>query len=132
MTDIDFKATVCPHCKSKIGSGSCGTFVILFFITMWIAVFANYNSTPWSNSLWAPDMVEVCTYSQMKIEKWLKSPSSAEHASCSQAEYIKTLNKHKFSSYVDSQNSFGAMIRTNYICITTFEWDWYNIQCDIK
>lgn len=52
---------------------------------------------------------------QFVLEK-LKSPGSAEFASVydTKSEYAGD-NVYIVKSYVDSQNSFGAKIRTNYI-----------------
>lgn len=54
---------------------------------------------------------------QRCIEAQLKSPSTAKFNP--DLDYgVKKVNDTVFtiSSYVDSQNSFGAMVRTNYTC----------------
>lgn len=50
----------------------------------------------------------------------LKSPGSAKFPGLFESEnHIKYLGdrKYKIDSWVDSQNSYGALIRTNYSCI---------------
>lgn len=69
-------------------------------------------------------------YSQDCVEQQLKSPSTAEFPYDSE-EFVTKIDEDTFiiNSYVDSQNSFGAMIRTNYICqITLNDNDTYT--CD--
>ncbi|PJZ87450.1 hypothetical protein [Leptospira levettii] len=55
------------------------------------------------------------------IKKSLKSPKSAEFSSITETRIIeleKGPENYTFqvTGYVDAQNSFGAQIRTNYIC----------------
>jgi hypothetical protein len=54
---------------------------------------------------------------QLNVENRLKSPSSADFPSSLSTD-IRDVGNNVFEirSYVDSQNSFGAMIRTDYFC----------------
>lgn len=58
----------------------------------------------------------VCA--QLTVPDLLKSPSSAKfpHADYKQVVSYEGNDKYTVESYVDAQNSFGAMIRTNYRC----------------
>lgn len=58
---------------------------------------------------------EVALAGQKFMEKSLRAPSTAKFAPLfkSQIKKIKT-GHYTVSSYVDSQNGFGAMIRSNY------------------
>lgn len=60
------------------------------------------------------DNIDAITYAQIEIEQHLVSPGSAEHP-LMEAKVAK-VNDSTFTvvSYVDSQNKFGAMLRTNY------------------
>jgi len=53
-----------------------------------------------------------------KVESMLKAPSTAKFP------YLEAVysggNKYALSNYVDSQNGFGAMIRTYYVCEIEF------------
>jgi len=55
-----------------------------------------------------------------KVRQQLKSPSTAEfqHNIDMQIETTDNLS-YKIGGYVDSQNSFGAMLRTNFVCSLT-------------
>lgn len=56
-------------------------------------------------------------YSQLCVKQKLKSPSSAKFPYTDEAEILKENDStYLIKSYVDSQNSFGAMLRTNYLC----------------
>lgn len=57
-------------------------------------------------------------------ENYLKAPATAKFAGFSEAEIKYTnlgdkVHVYTIKSYVDSQNSFGAMIRTHFQCIMT-------------
>lgn len=66
-----------------------------------------------------PDNIMACIMTQSFVENYLKSPGSAEFASCTLSKEESTVNyqgnrTYFVYSYVDSQNSFGALIRTRY------------------
>jgi len=71
---------------------------------------------------------------QFVLEK-LKSPGSAKFASIFDQK-IDDLGegRYKVTSYVDSQNGFGALVRTNYVCTLKYvgndKWQLENL--DIK
>lgn len=66
------------------------------------------------------DLGTACFMSQDFVEKRLKSPGSAEFQSCKKEEYggvmVRYLGNQTYYTrgYVDSQNGFGALIRSNY------------------
>lgn len=64
--------------------------------------------------------VEALTASHQFIEERLKSPSTAEW--CYGDDQVSQINDSTFfiNSCVDSQNGFGAMIRTRYSCNIIF------------
>jgi hypothetical protein len=60
---------------------------------------------------------DACFASRAFIRELLKSPSSAKFASCDTATIQEVgTDVWKVDSYVESQNSFGAMIRTDFTC----------------
>ena len=58
--------------------------------------------------------------SQECVKELLKSPSTAEFPYGSE-QFVTQIDEDTFiiNSYVDSQNSFGAMLRTKYVCQIT-------------
>ena len=125
MSEVDQKATICPKCQSKIWWIGWWTALVVIIIGLVIinTITPESSSEPW--------VLEACTYSQIEITNMLKSPASAIHPLCSVGEYIKTGNRHKFESYVDSKNWFWAIMRTKYSCTVILDWTpEYSIKCN--
>ncbi len=83
----------------------------------------------------SPDKIEVMTFAQALVEKQLKAPSTAKHPWGSSNYQITDLGDYRYrvSSYVDSQNSFGAMLRTNYTVVIRQSGDkWILENIDIN
>ncbi len=60
----------------------------------------------------------VCA--QMKVKEQLKSPSTADFQPSIDMQIETTDNlSYKIAGYVDSQNGFGAMVRSNFVCDLT-------------
>lgn len=61
--------------------------------------------------------IKALTYSQNCVNEKLKSPSSSEYPV--NTEFVTKSNDSTYivNSYVDSQNGFGAMIRSKFVCI---------------
>ena len=66
--------------------------------------------------------IEAYANAQVILEKFLKSPSTAEYPVASEAS-IKRYDDNSFqvSAYVDSQNGFGAMIRSDWTVFLKFD-----------
>ncbi len=66
------------------------------------------------------DKVDALVQSRPYVEENLKSPSTAEFGD--ETEGVTQINDTTFNviSTVDSQNSFGAMLRSNYSCKIIF------------
>lgn len=63
------------------------------------------------------DSISAFVMSQNFTKKQLKAPSTAKFPRYSEGRVADLGNgEYRVSSYVDAQNAFGAMIRTNYIC----------------
>ncbi len=59
---------------------------------------------------------EIAYAAQQFVEKSLKSPSTAEFPGLFKSTVTKKgSDTYYISSYVDSENGFGAMIRSNYV-----------------
>ena len=70
-------------------------------------------------------------YSEEFVKERLKSPSTASFPRSSEKrDYITKLgeNKYLIEAWVDSQNGFGAMIRSKYSCTITFVDD--KVRCE--
>ena len=62
---------------------------------------------------------------QMIVEDYLKAPSTAEYPGSDGYTVIKISDhEYKVAAYVDSENSFGAMIRSKYVVDISYNEDW--------
>ena len=82
-----------------------------------------------------PDKIGAYVYHKYFIKNRLKSPSTADFFSYD-ATRVSKLNSSTFKirGYVDAQNGFGAMIRTNYSIVVKNETgevrDWVLVSLD--
>jgi ribosomal protein L37E len=139
--EISDKAKSCPSCgyepnpqpkspkqptkKKSTGSG-CGTFIVvigvLIFILYLIGASSEDDSSS-SSSSGSTNKFLSYTYAEDFVKKKLKSPGSAEFpGTFEKADHITELgyNKYKIISWVDSQNGFGASLRTRFSCVIEF------------
>jgi len=67
--------------------------------------------------------LEAHTCARLQVESLLKSPSSAKFPFESYKEVTRYAgyNQYIIESSVESQNGFGAMIKTNYTCLVEYE-----------
>jgi hypothetical protein len=66
------------------------------------------------------DELDAWVAAQLEVERNLKAPSTAKFP-YGYKDYVKRTDSNEFfiQSYVDSENTFGAMIRTNFRCYVT-------------
>lgn len=67
--------------------------------------------------------VTLCNSAQSDASNYLKSPSTAVYPDVLGDDWTVVRDSDYFyvKSYVDSQNGFGATLRTNFIC--RYTWD---------
>lgn len=98
----------------------CLLFIIIFIVSA--AVLINrFQKTNTSTSTKEPEDHHVMAYLMAKdfIKEKLKSPSTADFPyECNWK--ADSENTYTIKSYVDSQNGFGATIRTNFIIKVQF------------
>jgi len=145
---VSKKAKSCPNCGEPMKGGSstlsgCLILLILFsgsfvcFIVMPDSS-SDYSSSPsasqqnsdgrgstepplndWSNR---DAKVEAYLICEDAIKTQLRAPSTAEFQSIFAGRFdnvVQANQRYYFESYVDAQNGFGAMIRTNFECSVT-------------
>jgi hypothetical protein len=123
--EIPALAKKCPHCQSKIKQ-PMSIIVKFFLIVLCISIFSalvmggsgtNQPATSGDSAYGnAEDFAWVIAENQ--IEKLLKSPSTAEF--CKPKVTNLGNNKYVVASCVDSQNGFGAMLRSNWTVTLTY------------
>lgn len=103
-----------------------GGFVLLFVGFTVIAILQSGStgeSTPRDQAQIAVSESDAnimsITLCEMRARETLKAPRSAKFPWVKKASFDGSLAILK--SYVDAQNSFGAMIRTNYICTLRYK-----------
>ncbi|MFA5841117.1 MAG: hypothetical protein WC847_02515 [Candidatus Paceibacterota bacterium] len=117
--EVDIKASRCPHCQGKIyvwtwSKKLIAGFIVFIFLSVIFSSGSSRSSTPVTTQQ-GPSNVEVCVESEHILEGFLKSPSTAKYPTCNSIT-IERLANDQFNvrSYVDSQNGFGAMVRSNW------------------
>ena len=104
----------------KFGIG-CGTILVVIWI---IGAIMGPGE---------PDEIDAFVMSRQFVEKALKFPSTAEFCSFTDARIVD-LGEGRFrvSAWVDSQNGFGATVRTQYVCVLSGEdsdtWTLENLE----
>ncbi len=104
--------------KQKKGCLGClSVFLVLVIIVSVITAVGGSSSN-------SPDKVEAWVMAQNFVEKQLKSPGTADYGGVWDGDYqssddvVTELGDDKFrvSAWVDAENSFGAKIRTYFVC----------------
>lgn len=85
----------------------------LIFLTWGYFIFSGESSPPASKP-YAPDEIELHIQAQQFVKQGLKSPSTAEFPTLPYDATTDGNGLYRVISYVDSQNSFGAMIRSDW------------------
>lgn len=104
---------------------------LLSIVTIMTFMFLAYGSSNSDSDSPSDNKFLAYSYAEDFVKKKLKSPSTAEFpGTVEKDKHIKELGdgKYKIDSWVDSQNSYGAQIRTNFSCTITFEGD--NVYCN--
>lgn len=139
---VSDSAKTCPHCgleilkqgendNKKAGKGCMVMFIAFAIIVGVIYMMSSDSDDSSSSSDYDTNTFLAYNYATEFVKKQLKSPSTAEFASTfEQADHTTHLGnqRYKISSWVDSQNSFGATIRTEFSCIIAFEGD--EVRCE--
>lgn len=124
QTDIPLKAKKCPQCQSDLRSWINRHPVITFFllvffipIVLTIALSSDSSSSTSTETVVkdkkADDIKLMArVIAEKNIERMLKSPKTADF--CYPKVSNPEENRYLVVSCVDSENSFGAMLRSNW------------------
>ena len=98
--------------KTK-GKGIGCICMVIILLAMWF-IFSNCgDGKPKAEH----DPIIACVMSQTFAKERLKAPATAKFASYRESQVTDKGNgEYLVSSHVDAENSFGAKIRTRYIC----------------
>jgi hypothetical protein len=126
LAEVDPKAKKCSHCGSKLPQPMSPVFKVLlvllgvgfFTSTIMAIVSPPTSSAPEQPSTYSYEL-SARSFSEFYIERLLKSPSTADF--CTGTATDLGDGRWKVVSCVDSQNGFGAMIRSNWQTIMIFD-----------
>ena len=100
------------------------TLSVLSIVIFTILAFGSSDSDG-SGASSSEDLLAY-NYAEDFVKKQLRSPSTAEFAGLfEKRDHITKIGtrEYRIQSYVDSQNGFGAMIRSNWSCTIKFQGD---------
>ncbi len=95
-----------------------GEWVLIWIciIVVFIAIIVMFGGDDQNNKPDVGTKMDACYMSHQFLEKFLKSPSTAKFERCFDATVkYDGYKTYYVYSHVDSQNEFGAMLRTEYI-----------------
>jgi hypothetical protein len=75
---------------------------------------ANSSSSQTGNTAYVPDEIDLHIQAQQFVSRALKAPSTAKFPALPYEAKSLGDGFYRVKSYVDSQNSFGAMIRSDW------------------
>ncbi|BDB52112.1 hypothetical protein [Flavobacterium ammonificans] len=106
--------------KQPVTSGAV-IFTIAFFFIIFLVFKCSCSQTEEqvSKNKEQNSKITALTAAQEEVKSRLKSPSSANFPWGIDCVTKISDNTYVINSYVDSQNSFGAMLRTNFTCQIT-------------
>jgi curved DNA-binding protein CbpA len=123
--EVSITAATCPHCGEKnpvtAKTSGCLTIVLAFFvISIVVGIFSGNKGGSGSSSKY--DAFQAQADCEGFVKQNLKAPSSADFASHRELNITGSgVGPWTVIGYVDSQNSFGAKIRSTYICTVHYQ-----------
>lgn len=119
-----YRASIRKESEKKKGMGvgkGCLLLVLIFFGFIVIVTVIGSQSTPkdanTSKGSTSPSTSMAGVIAKSFVKQSLKSPSTAEFPWLDIKSVDLGSGRFKVSSYVDSQNGFGAQIRSNWIVV---------------
>lgn len=120
--EVDPKASRCPHCQGKIYQWTftkkfiaVGIGLVVLFMIIGSSSSPS-TSTTTTNNTNTPESRRMNSigFAEYTIKELLKSPSTAEFSGTKAYELSDQKDVWAVNGYVDSQNGFGAMIRSSW------------------
>lgn len=108
-------------------------FLVIVLLGGWI----------WSLVTGGDDGSDAEITAQVMCENWvsdqLRSPGSADFEPSPNQQVVEVnASTYRVTAYVDSQNGFGAMLRSNYVCVVKMvdpgnpDGDWTLVDLDLN
>jgi hypothetical protein len=128
--EVSSSAKTCPHCgvanpgvtgkQQALGCLVASLLLVGLFVGLVLWVRSCLSTSQSTKSPKAPhDTVAAYSICQQFVEERLKAPGSAKWPWIHTDQVTEHLGngKYRIKSYVDSQNVFGAMVRTHFVCV---------------
>jgi len=101
----------------------------LIFLTWgYLAFFTDTSTTPSANKSYAPDEIELHIQAQQFVLRGLKAPSTAKFPALPYNTSADGNGLYKVDSFVDSENSFGAMIRSDWTVLMRLSGETWTLE----
>lgn len=120
---VSYSAKACPHCGAKppprpAGETSVVAVVIGLLVFGWFILGGDKDEAPRAPVVQTPAQTAKYAAStcESRVKGLLKAPATAKFPWDSPAVIDLGNNEFLLRSYVDAQNGFGALIRSNYTC----------------
>ena len=146
--EIKAEAIVCKHCGTNLKTGSKNVskkksnnrWLWLLLVVIAMIIYSKYESDKPKTATTFDMDFDAYVVAEGRVKDKLKSPSTAEFPNSKNANIQRGAdNIWIVSSYVDSQNSFGAMLRSNWVIRLQFTGDdperyenWKTLELSIK
>ncbi len=106
--------------KTFSGIGRIVLIILLVPLCVW---FSSCSSSD-EEKADEPDAISAYVMSHQFMEDRLKAPATAKYPRYDKS-FVNDLGEGRYTvdAYVDAENSFGAMIRTNYSCTLKYAGD---------
>lgn len=119
--EVSKEAKTCPNCGEKNPAKKTSPFTWLIAVCAVIWMIGHFGSNGGSSKPRAPDEIDAAIACKNFVEDRLKSPSTAKFPLVASKARPLGTNKFALVSYVDSQNGFGVIIRTDFKCIVYYD-----------
>jgi len=119
--EVSSKAKTCPHCgvKVKTGGGAVPIAIVGLVSGCWLAWASSRNGASGSGTDGSTgDAIAAIAQCEAAVTQRLKAPSTADFSGFVDTEVRANpeLTQVAVLGHVDSQNGFGAQIRSKYVC----------------
>lgn len=121
MTNEEMGGLLNKKHKRKVRNRTFTVVVAIGAFVLMVISLANNTTIKSKTEVYQGNHKNAYYISQQFVENYLKAPSTAEFPSWYDQEHSVvqkpgSFTQYTINSYVDAQNTFGAMIREYYVC----------------
>ena len=106
-----------------------GSFILISIVAAVLNVGSSSTDSVTEQEIYTPTGTQANITAQYYVTSVLKSPKTADFPSNEYNHNIVGGDTHVVTSYVDSENSFGAMLRSTWTASLKFNgWNWADVN----